>query len=161
MTAFPAILITALAISQVAPPSQQERQTGGCPISSIYFDTDSAELTSHALQVLQHLLPMLQQNVVEGWWINLFGSADIRGSAAYNLRLSRRRAEAVQRFLLAQGFDHGHLRLFAGGESRVLVENVPENAPGEAHAENRNVNISIEAPIEIYRRANPPGGPVC
>lgn len=63
----------------------------------------------------------------------IVASADRVGSRSYNLRLSRRRGEAVRRELVRRGFRANAIVIRAWGEDRGLVE----TADGVAEANNR------------------------
>jgi outer membrane protein OmpA-like peptidoglycan-associated protein len=114
----------ALLVTPVALPSAQALQ----------FALDSAALsrgTDTTLRETAHTLQREQALAVE-----LHGHADERGSAAYNLKLSQARAEAVRTRLVQAGIAADRITLRAFGKSRPL-------APG-AHARNRRVELHFE-----------------
>ena len=80
----------------------------------IAFHTDSAELTEDGLKAAADMAAYLK--VQKPARIAIAGHTDPRGEAAYNLALSRRRAEAVAAYLKAQGFA-GRIDVVAKGES--------------------------------------------
>ena len=92
--------VRGFAIEQVAVP--------------ITFRTDSVDFTDKGLRAASDLASQLM--VQRPARIAIAGHTDPRGSAAYNLDLSRRRAEAVSRYLRAQGFE-GEMEVIAKGES--------------------------------------------
>ncbi len=53
--------------------------------------------------------------------VDITGYADRLGSAAYNLRLSKRRAEAVRNYLIGKGIDGGRLKAYGRGEDNPVV----------------------------------------
>ena len=80
----------------------------------ITFHTDSVDFTDKGRQAATDLASLL---MVEGpARVIIAGHTDPRGSAPYNLELSRRRAEAVSQYLRAQGFA-GEVVVVAKGES--------------------------------------------
>jgi outer membrane protein OmpA-like peptidoglycan-associated protein len=82
--------------------------------------------------------------------VRLIGHADRAGSDAANLRLSRRRAEAVRDFLATRGVPWGSLEIVAVGEARPRVD-TPDGTP---ERQNRYVElIEILAPAELERLA--------
>lgn len=82
--------------------------------------------------------------------VRLVGHADRAGSDAANLRLSRRRAEAVRDFLATRGVPWDSLEIVAVGEARPRVD-TPDGTP---ERENRYVElIEIIAPAELERLA--------
>jgi len=69
--------------------------------TTVYFDFDSAALTSDAVAALDSQAAWLKTNrsvnvVIQGY-------CDKRGTAEYNLALGERRAEAVKQYLISQG----------------------------------------------------------
>jgi len=71
--------------------------------SSIYFDFNSDELTDRAKYTLTETARELKE--YGDIFIELVGYTDNVGSQRYNLKLSRKRAKAVQDFLVANGID--------------------------------------------------------
>lgn len=67
------------------------------------------------------------------------GHTDSRGSDDYNIRLSRRRAEAVRDFLVSQGVPIARLRAVGRGEAMPIASN---DSP-EGRANNRRVEIHL------------------
>ena len=89
--------------------------------STVTFDFNSAQLDAAARQIL----------AVQANWIrqfpelrfSVYGHTDLVGSAAYNQRLGRARANAVVNYLVSQGISRGRLEaLVSYGETRPLVE---------------------------------------
>ena len=80
----------------------------------ITFHTDSVDFTDKGLRAAADLASNLMAQRPAR--IAIAGHTDPRGSAAYNLELSRRRAEAVSQFLRTQGFT-GEVEVIARGES--------------------------------------------
>jgi OOP family OmpA-OmpF porin len=69
--------------------------------ATVLFKFNSAELTSEGKQQLNQLVTSEVGNL-KRYFIAIQGFTDKIGSAEYNLNLSRRRAEAVQTYLVAQ-----------------------------------------------------------
>ena len=69
----------------------------------------------------------------------VIGYTDTAGSAAYNRRLSQRRAEAVTDALVAQGVSRDSIDVQWHGEDELPVP----TADGVAEAENRRVSIAM------------------
>ena len=71
------------------------------PLSDAYFDLDKSDIRADAQSSLQKDADWLKK-----WTstrINLEGHCDERGSAAYNLALGSRRAQAVKDYLVNLG----------------------------------------------------------
>lgn len=81
----------------------------------ITFRTDSAELTEKGRRFARDMAVYLKEQRLGN--ITLSAHTDQRGSEEYNLELSRRRGEAVKRFLRDQGVTQP-IRVEAMGESR-------------------------------------------
>ena len=82
------------------------------------------------------------QRYYNGSLITVEGFADPAGSARYNLDLSRRRAESVKRFLVAQGVNPDQVKTVGYGESRLVA---PGAAGSQMGAEsNRRVVFVVE-----------------
>ena len=81
----------------------------------ITFRTDSAELTEKGRNFARDMAVYLKEQRPGN--ITLSAHTDPRGSEEYNLELSRRRGEAVKRFLRDQGVTQP-IRVEAMGESR-------------------------------------------
>jgi outer membrane protein OmpA-like peptidoglycan-associated protein len=103
-------------------------------LAYVFFASGSAAITPQAATVLDsfiagYLAPAGCRVMVEG-------HADRVGPAAYNLRLSRRRARAVAAYLRRNGFA-APIVVLGSGETRPLVQ----TADGVAEAQNRNVVV--------------------
>ena len=69
------------------------RETGRIALYGIYFDTDKTEVKPESRPTLEQIAKLLAAQVS----LNVFivGHTDNQGAYAYNLDLSRRRAEAI------------------------------------------------------------------
>ncbi|NBT38986.1 MAG: OmpA family protein [Alphaproteobacteria bacterium] len=88
---------------------------------TIYFGFDRSELTAEAQQVIKNVA-----SVNAGDSVNVYGHADTAGPAAYNDRLSERRAVAVANALRKAGVRV--VAVIPEGE-RDLAEPTPDNVP--------------------------------
>ncbi len=80
----------------------------------IYFDYNKAELRDDHLPILQSAVKALQRN--PGADILLTGNCDVRGSVEYNLKLGKKRGEAVQQFLLDNGIAEERIKIISRGK---------------------------------------------
>jgi outer membrane protein OmpA-like peptidoglycan-associated protein len=95
-------------------------------LRNIFFASGSAAIQPASFPELERLLKLLQDN--PRMHIQINGHTDDVGTAADNLLLSERRAEAVFRFLVENGVSSQRLQYAGFGESRPLVPNdTPEN----------------------------------
>jgi outer membrane protein OmpA-like peptidoglycan-associated protein len=69
--------------------------------------------------------------------ISVDGYTDSVGSDAYNEKLSKRRAEAAQRYLVGKGVDASRITVRGLGETNPVAD----NATADGRAENRRVEI--------------------
>ena len=69
--------------------------------ATVLFKFNSAKLTDEAKQALDHLVTA-QGSALKRYFIAIQGYTDKIGTLEYNLDLSRRRAQAVQAYLVAQ-----------------------------------------------------------
>ena len=88
----------------------------------ITFHTDSAEFTGQGQRASADLAEHLKVQKPDR--ITIAGHTDPRGAEAHNLELSRRRAEAVARYLRAQGFE-GQVEVVAKGEGERFAVDEP------------------------------------
>ena len=88
----------------------------------VTFHTGSAEFTEKGWRAAADMAEYL--NVQKPERLGIVGHTDPRGAEAYNLDLSRRRAEAVARFLREQGFQ-GQIAVAAKGESEPFPVDDP------------------------------------
>ena len=85
----------------------------------VRFTTDSVELTSEARSILAKQAVWL--NRFAQYTITLEGHADERGTREYNIGLGARRAEAVRRYLAANGVNPARIRTISYGKERPIA----------------------------------------
>ncbi len=114
----------------------------------VYFDFDKAVLTAEAERVLADAAGEAQLRGTAR--VAIHGHADRAGATAYNMALSRARADAVARFLGAQGIEPWRIAVRALGEmqpSRATDDGVrePENRRAEVFVRPLNQAAPIAA----------------
>ena len=129
----------------VAPPAPTAASTAPAaapapaPARSylVFFDWDSTVLTARARQIVAEAA----QNAthVQVTRIEVAGHTDSTGTPAYNLALSRRRAEAVAAELVQRGVAKQAIDIQAFGESKPLVA----TADGVREPQNRRATIEF------------------
>jgi outer membrane protein OmpA-like peptidoglycan-associated protein len=93
---------------------------------NIYFDFDSASLTTMARQKLNYIAEMADASS-KPVTVEIVGHADKMGSAVYNQALSKKRAKAVKHYLMGKGLDKFRVtRMEAQGESDPVTQNCAE-----------------------------------
>jgi outer membrane protein OmpA-like peptidoglycan-associated protein len=102
----------------------------------VYFDFDSAEITSAAEGQLRELGKALSDARLRGAVIAINGHTDGKGSDAFNKRLSERRAVSIKTYLVGNfGLTASNLRPVGYGKTRLKNGNDP------FAAENRRVEL--------------------
>lgn len=108
----------------------------------VFFEYDSAAITPAATPKLQTLGKALSDAKLKGKTFMIAGHTDATGSGAYNLSLSKRRAESVKLFLIDNfKLDSKKLVVFGYGEEQLKVPEKPDAG------ENRRVqvvNLAVE-----------------
>jgi OOP family OmpA-OmpF porin len=99
----------------------------------LFFDAGSAALTAGSQRMINNIVSVKAHLTLP---IRVVGHSDAPGSSAYNLALSRKRAEAVKRALVAKGIPASMIIVGARGETGFVVKT---NA---AEAQNRRVQVS-------------------
>jgi outer membrane protein OmpA-like peptidoglycan-associated protein len=108
---------------------------GKVDLYGIYFDTDKATLRGESEATLNQVLALLKTK--PELRIEIGGHTDSQASDAYNLDLSKRRAQAVMKWLVDREIAAARLTAEGFGESRPVADN--ETAAGRAL--NRRVEI--------------------
>lgn len=121
-------------------------------IKSILFDFDNSELNRDAKFEVEKVYNLLQK--YPKLTIEVAGHTDSKGSAAYNQKLSYRRAQAVVDYLLEKGVSSDRLKTRAAGVFENIAANF--NPDGTDNPEGRGLNrracisvISSEEEVRI------------
>ncbi len=112
-----------------------EETEGALANRTIYFEFDSAKLTSESIAILE-----THGNFIAGngeVTVRLEGHADERGSREYNIALGDRRAQSVRRVLLFQGASTDQVETVSYGEEQPVDSAHSE----EAWSRNRRVEL--------------------
>ena len=104
-------------------------------LDRINFEFDSNNLTKADTDALSRLLAQLKKFPAAN--VSLTGYADSSGPDAYNLKLSKRRAQSVKKYLISNGIDADRLVCDGKGE----INPVATNKTKEGRAQNRRVEI--------------------
>jgi outer membrane protein OmpA-like peptidoglycan-associated protein len=103
----------------------------------VFFDWDRADLTARARQIVAEAAAASTK--VQTTRIDVNGYTDLSGTAAYNQRLSVRRAESVEAELVRDGVPKSEISIRGLGESNPLVP----TAKGVREPQNRRVEIIL------------------
>ncbi len=111
-------------------------------LKNILYDFNKADIRPDAALMLDNLVTILQQN--PSMFIELSSHTDSRGSDAYNLKLSDRRAKSAVTYLISKGIDQK--RLVARGYWETRLVNRCANGVScteEEHQQNRRTEIKV------------------
>ena len=104
---------------------------------NITFKTDSADINSSFYSVLNSVAKVL--NKYSNSTVLVSGHTDSTGSAAYNLDLSKSRAQSVASYLEGQGVKASRFEVLGMGSSNPIAS----NSSAEGRSQNRRVEIKI------------------
>jgi outer membrane protein OmpA-like peptidoglycan-associated protein len=104
----------------------------------VFFDWDRADLTARARQIVAEAAQASTH--VRTTRIEVNGYTDLSGTAAYNQRLSLRRAQSVEAELVRDGVSRSEISIHGYGESDPLVQ----TAQGVREPQNRRVEIVLK-----------------
>lgn len=108
----------------------------GCWIlADLNFDTNKSEIKPNMMPVLNEALAVLKQNPTLR--IEVQGHTDSVGAAAYNQKLSERRADAVKNYFVQNGIAATRVSAKGYGEEQSIAD----NATAEGRAQNRRVQL--------------------
>ncbi len=104
----------------------------------VFFDFNKSDLTPQALSIVNQAAANAGPAKVTK--LEVTGHTDTVGSDAYNMRLSRRRAESVAAQLEKDGIPSSEIAIYAKGKRDLLVP----TADGVKEPQNRRVQIVYE-----------------
>lgn len=115
------------------PPAPKKKMV----LRDVHFDYDKADIRSDAKPILDEAVSVLKDG---GEAVIVQGHTDSRGSDAYNMRLSRRRADAVRSYLASHGIKSSRIRTVGLGESKPVASNATE----DGRSQNRRVELHLD-----------------
>jgi outer membrane protein OmpA-like peptidoglycan-associated protein len=104
----------------------------------VFFNFDKSDLTPQAVEIVNTAAKNAQAGKVTQ--LTVTGHTDTVGSDAYNMRLSRRRAESVATQLEKQGIASSEIEIVAKGKRDLLVP----TGDGVREPQNRRVQIVFD-----------------
>ena len=125
-----AVLVAGLALSACATKPEDTLASGAAVPGSqqdfvvnvgdrVFFESDSAELTTQARATLDKQAQWLQQYPNYGFTIE--GHADERGTREYNIALGARRAQTTRDYLASRGIQASRMRTVSYGKERPVA----------------------------------------
>ena len=106
-------------------------------LRNTFFKHDSYELLSESESDLNEVVALMQQN--PGMMIEIAGYTDNTGGDAYNLELSRKRAESVRQYLKGHGISGDRVLARGYGNAKPIATNDSE----EGRAMNRRTEMRV------------------
>jgi OmpA-OmpF porin, OOP family len=119
------------------PPPVQVPSKGSVTLTGVTFAYDSARLTDSSSPVLDGVATGLKQH--PHLKVELQGYTDSTGSVAYNMRLSRRRADSVREYLIGDGVDPSQLTTRGYGPEHPVAS----NRTADGRSQNRRVVLEV------------------
>src|SRR5712692_695900 len=124
------------------PIEYKEPSKGAVPIAtqrrSIYFETNSAKMGLDSRAVVDEIGSFMK--AYENTVVDIDGNTDASGSRAYNVELSRERAEAVKQYLVEKyRFPTTRMRTVGNGPDRPIAD----NSSPEGREKNRRTDIKV------------------
>ena len=102
----------------------------------VHFAYNSADLKGEVSK-LANVLIYMQNNPKSS--ITIVGHTDEVGSQKYNLALSKKRADAVRKFLIGNGIDKSRIKMIAKGK----LEPIADNKTDSGRAKNRRAEMNL------------------
>lgn len=139
-------------IEEAVPGAEVKRVGEGIQIifddkSGVNFGFDSDELTDDAKKNLNAVAEIFIEFPDTDLMIE--GHTDSVGNADYNMKLSKRRADSVVKYLKSKGVAGNRFKVEAFGETRPRFENESK----EGQAKNRRVEIGVAANEQMIEDA--------
>ena len=104
-------------------------------LRGVHFDFNKAKIRPEDMPVLDEAAETLKAN--PNMRVEVNGYTDAIGSEAYNLRLSKRRADAVVNYLVSKGISADRLIPQGFGKTNFVAS----NDTAEGRAQNRRVEL--------------------
>jgi outer membrane protein OmpA-like peptidoglycan-associated protein len=111
-------------------------------LNSIYFDLNKSDIRPDASIELDKIVNFLQDNPQVN--LELGAHTDARATAAYNQKLSQRRAESAVKYILQRGILKDRILPKGYGESQLINEcSDGVDCPEDMHQQNRRTEFKI------------------
>ncbi|MFK5985803.1 MAG: OmpA family protein [Pseudomonadota bacterium] len=112
--------------------SEPVSQPAGCPTNNaiavnINFQLNSAQINNNNMDLLNEISKAMNSPELSACNFIVEGHTDAQGDAAYNMHLSKSRAEAVKNFLASAKVSYSRLRVIGKGESELMDTDNPND----------------------------------
>ncbi|RCW93428.1 OmpA family protein [Winogradskyella arenosi] len=144
-------------IEEEIPGATVERVDNGIVLtfdeqSGVYFDTEKYNINAKSQETLNKLAAVFSEYPETN--ILVVGHTDSSGNDAYNMTLSKNRAQAVTNYLMGKGLSSGRFTTEWFGEEKPMYD----NATAEGRSKNRRVNIAIVPNETMVQQAQQEAG---
>ena len=123
--------------ADTTPPPTDEAGSVQNQLKDVYYDYDSANLSSEAQSTLDADGKVLMDNASVS--VQIEGHCDERGTVEYNLALGDRRAQSARDYLVRYGVPASRLSTVSYGEERPFATGSDESA----WAQNRRAHFVV------------------
>jgi OOP family OmpA-OmpF porin len=106
-------------------------------LRGVHFDFDKYAIKPEGVPVLQEDINLLNSDATLD--ISIEGHTDNIGSEAYNMQLSKRRAQAIYDYFIKNGISANRMNTVGFGKSRPITPNTGKSS----RALNRRVEIHV------------------
>ncbi|MGI9530589.1 OmpA family protein [Lutimonas sp.] len=111
-------------------------------MSPIYYDYDDAQITEEAAKEMDKIAEVMLEN--DNLVIQASSYTDSRGTDAYNIALSKRRAKAAVEYLKSKGIDASRIKSKGYGEDKLINQCVNGvECREESHQMNRRTEFNF------------------
>ena len=130
-----------VALEQTAPEIVEVDGKSMIKIENIYFAFNKANIKPASRMSLDKIVSVLEENPAMKIEVN--AHTDIRGTASYNLALSKRRAASTMKYLISKGIKSDRLISEGFGESQTIIDCISKKCSDEEHEINRRIEFVI------------------
>ena len=111
-------------------------------LAGVYFSPNSSKVPKNCTIILKRLAYMLRMN--PNIKLEIAAHTDSRGEDTYNFELTKRQANSIKRFLIAQGIAENRIKSKGFGENQ-LINQCKNNikCTSEEHLQNRRIEYVI------------------
>jgi outer membrane protein OmpA-like peptidoglycan-associated protein len=137
------IMLTLLSYDDAEEMIKQDRKGDvQVELDQIFFDFDESIIKPEAASTLDNLVDVMMK--YPAMTIEVSAHTDVRGSAHYNLELSKKRAASTLEYLVSKGVDRDRLKSIGYGEMQPLNKCVKEGiCTEEEYTINRRCEFKI------------------
>jgi OOP family OmpA-OmpF porin len=116
--------------------TEADRKVVADAINNLEFDFNKATIRARSYPTLNRVAALL---IEKNFSLKLAGHTDNKGSDAYNLKLSKDRAEAIRTYLVSQGANASRIESVGYGESQPIAT----NSTDAGRQKNRRVEFTL------------------